>query len=104
MVAQATLSCRRTQIEKRGAVRNALEEDRKRSPFMKFGRIQLAVLIAAVFFAPQALVARAQTAPMAPPASNTQPNQPQQQAGGGGTQDSVGGPDASTGLVRDKMF
>lgn len=71
---------------------------------MKFGRIQFAVLIAAGFFIPQALFARAQNDPMAPPASNTQPNQPPQPAGGAGTQDSAGGSDASTGLIRDKMF
>jgi putative membrane protein len=50
---------------------------------MKFIRIQFAVLIAAVILVPQALVAHAQDAPV---------------------QDSAGGPDASPGLARDKMF
>ncbi len=71
---------------------------------MKFGRIQFVVLIAAGFFAPQALIARAQNDPMAPPTSNTQPNQPQQQQPGGGMQDSTGGADANAGLIRDKLF
>jgi putative membrane protein len=52
---------------------------------MKFNRIQFAVLIAAVILVPQAIVAHAQDAP-AP------------------VQDSTGGPDASPGLARDKMF
>jgi putative membrane protein len=72
---------------------------------MKFGRIQFTVLIAAEIFASQTLVVRAQNEPMSPPASSTQPNQPnQQQPGTVSMQDSSGAADANMGLMRDKQF
>ncbi len=72
---------------------------------MKFGRVKFAVLLAAGIFVSQALVAHAQNDPMSSPASNTQPNQPQQQQPGTvSMQDSTGGSDANIGLMRDKQF
>jgi putative membrane protein len=70
---------------------------------MKSNKVQVLILVAAGFVSSHVLLA--QSDPGGLPASSTQPNQPgQQPAGTTSIQDSSTGPDATTGMMRDKAF